>query len=192
MSETTAVERADLNVAEQASPVRRHPLVKAAGWVSELADQPPLISICLATAATGLVMRDRRQSRAGATMLGAELLATWIKTRIKRRVDRTRPHVVDDGGDYEMRPGSSRESEDSSFPSGHTAGAVTVARAIARVYPEHRTAAYVTATAVALIQIPRSKHYPSDVAAGAAIGIVAELAVDAVFGPRAKPDEPAR
>ena len=184
MNQTTAVERVDLDLAERAAPARRNPVVRAVGWVSELADQPPLISLCVATTLIGAIARNSRMTRAGATMLAAELLATQIKTSVKKRVDRTRPEAVDDGRDYTMEPGDSRESEDSSFPSGHTAGAVTVARAFARVYPEHRLAAYGTAAAVALIQIPRSKHYLSDLAAGAVVGVAAELAVDAVFGKR--------
>ena len=184
MSQPTAVERVDLDVAERTAPARRNPLVKAAGRISELADQPPLISICIATMLIGMVARNRRMTRAGATMLAAELLATQVKTSVKDRVDRTRPEAVDDGRDYKMQPGGSQESDDSSFPSGHTAGAVTVARAFARVYPEHRLAAYGTAAGVALIQIPRSKHYLSDLAAGAVVGIAAELAVDAVAGKR--------
>lgn len=184
MSQPTAVERVDLDVAERTAPARRNPLVKAAGRISELADQPPLISICIATTLIGMVARNRRMTRAGATMLAAELLATQVKTSVKDRVDRTRPEAVSDGRDYKMQPGGSQESDDSSFPSGHTAGAVTVARAFARVYPEHRLAAYGTAAAVALIQIPRSKHYLSDLAAGAVVGIAAELAVDAVAGKR--------
>jgi hypothetical protein len=192
MNQPTAVERADLDVAERAAPARRNPVVRAAGWASELADQPPLIAICAATALFGLFARNRRLAHAGATMLAAELLATQMKTSVKKRVDRTRPHVVDDGGDYEMRQGSSRESDESSFPSGHTAGAVTVARAFARVYPDHRVAAYGIAAAVALIQIPRSKHYMSDLAAGAVVGIVAELAVDALVGAREDEDASTR
>jgi membrane-associated phospholipid phosphatase len=67
-----------------------------------------------------------------------------------------------------------------SFPSGHTAGSVAVARAVGRVYPEARAAAYGGAAAIALIQIPRGAHYPADVAAGTAVGIIAETAVNAV------------
>lgn len=191
MNNNSAVEQVDLDLAERAAPARRNPLVKTAGWISELADQPPLISICVATTVIGLFARNRRMTRAGATMLAAELLATQIKTSVKKRVDRTRPAAVDDGRDYQMRSGSSRESEESSFPSGHTAGAVTVARAFARVYPDHRLAAYGSAAGIALIQIPRSKHYLSDLVAGAIVGVAAELAVDAVFGKReeARPNE---
>jgi membrane-associated phospholipid phosphatase len=180
MAKTKAIEKADKNAAEAVAPARSSLAVKGLGWLSELADQPQLISICAGTLLVGLVTRNPRLARAGSKMLAAELLATKLKTAVKHRVDRTRPHVVEDGGDYEMHRGSSRASSMSSFPSGHTAGAVTVARAFAREYPEHRGGAYAAAIAVAAIQVPRCQHYPSDLAAGALIGFVAEEAVHLV------------
>ena len=110
-------------------------------------------------------------------MLAAELLATQMKSFVKHRVDRSRPHVEEDGGDYRMQPGGDPSPEANSFPSGHTAGAVAVARAFVRDYPDHAPVAYGTAAAVAAIQIPRCKHYPTDLAAGAAIGLAAEAMV---------------
>ena len=66
-----------------------------------------------------------------------------------------------------MKPGGDHRPEADSFPSGHTAGAVPVARALARDYPEHAVMAYAVAGAAAVVQIPRCKHYPTDFAAGA-------------------------
>ena len=173
----TKIEAADRSVAEAVAPTRRTPVVRGLGWLSEVADQPQLISICAGTLVAGLLAGNARLARAGGAMLAAELLATKLKSAIKHRVDRTRPRVVDDGGDYAMRRGKSHASAFNSFPSGHTAGAVTVARAFAREYPEHRAAAYGAAFAVAIVQIPRCQHYPSDLAVGALIGIAAEEAV---------------
>ena len=170
-------EKADIAVARSAAPLRRHKAVKVLGWVSDIADQPPLITLCAATFAAGLILRDGRMARAGGRMLAAELLATKLKSLIKDRIDRTRPHVVANGGRYRAHKGNDQDGAMSSFPSGHTAGAVAVARAYAREYPEHARAAYAGAAAVGAIQIPRSKHYPADVGAGAIVGMVAEKAV---------------
>jgi membrane-associated phospholipid phosphatase len=65
-----------------------------------------------------------------------------------------------------------------SFPSGHSAGAVAAARAFAREYPEHGLAAVGAAGFLALLQIVRSAHYPTDVAAGIGVGLLAEKATD--------------
>lgn len=177
----TKVEHADLSVIDAASHLRHTTPVKLLGTVSEIADQPQLISLCAATLAAGLALRRPRLAAAGARMLATELLATRMKSAIKRRVDRTRPHVVDDGGDYRMEPGDTDDGPLSSFPSGHTAGAVGVARAFAREYPAQAVPAYTAAGAVAAIQIPRCSHYPSDLAAGAAVGLAAELIVDRLW-----------
>ncbi len=178
MSQTTPVEHADRAVAAAAAPARKSAIVRLLGTLSELADQPQLISICTGALLAGLATRNERLARAGGRMLAAELLATGLKSAIKHRVDRTRPRVVADGGDYKMQPGESDDSDDNSFPSGHTAGAVSVARAFVREYPEHRAAAYGIAAAVALIQIPRCQHYPTDLLAGALVGLAAEAAVN--------------
>ena len=178
MTKPNKVEKTDIAVARAATPLRRTAPVKAAGELSELADQPPLFAICAAVLAFGLVSGRPRLARAGARMLAAETLATVIKSAVKHRVDRTRPHVLARGGRYEMKRGASHASADNSFPSGHTAGAVAVARAVSREYPGAAPGAYGLATAVAVVQIPRCQHYPTDVAGGAAIGLVAEAIVD--------------
>jgi membrane-associated phospholipid phosphatase len=46
------------------------------------------------------------------------------------------------------------------------------------MYPQARTVAYGAAAAIALVQIPRGAHYPTDVAAGALVGVAAEAAVN--------------
>ncbi len=183
VANASAIEQADVAVARAVAPYRETQAVRALGFVSELADQPPLITICSATLAWGLLGGNRRLARTGARMLAAELLATALKTAVKRSVDRTRPKLLVEEGRYEMRPGHTRGSPINSFPSGHTAGAVTVARAIARDYPEHAAVAYAGAAAIAAIQIPRCTHYPSDLAAGAVIGVAAEAVVSLVLGP---------
>lgn len=180
MTEPSKLEKVDIAVGEAAAPLRKRDPVRMLGWLSELADQPPLITICVATGGIGLVTGNRRLARAGGGMLAAELLATELKGLVKHRVNRTRPHVVADGGSYTLEPGKDHDGDLNSFPSGHTAGAVAVARAFGREYPEHRLYAYAAATAVAAIQIPRCQHYPSDLAAGAVIGLIAETVVESV------------
>lgn len=177
MRKPTKAEKADIAVAHATTPARRSPLVRALGWVGDIADQPPLISLCAATFAAGLMLRNKRLARAGGRMLAAQLLATGAKDAIKHQVDRARPYVLADGGRYKAKKGHDHAKAMNSFPSGHMAGAAAVARAYAREYPEHAAAAYVAAAGIGAIQIARSKHYPTDVAAGTAVGLAAEKAV---------------
>lgn len=179
-ADATPLEKADVAVAKAAAPYQDTPAVKALGGLSELGDQPPLIALSVATLAWGLLARNGRWARAGARMLAAHLLATAIKNAVKKRVDRTRPFILAEEGRYEMKPGRKTGKESTSFPSGHTAGAVAVARAFSREYPQWKGSAHGAAAAIAVIQIPRCAHYPTDIGVGALIGVLSEAAVDAV------------
>jgi membrane-associated phospholipid phosphatase len=147
--------------------------------VADLGDQPPMRILCGSVIAVGLIGGDRRLAGAGLRMLAAHTLATLVKDAVKRRVDRTRPRSVKKRGKHaHPRPGDSEAKEETSFPSGHSAGAAAVARAFARSYPEHAAPAYAAAAVLALAQIPRCAHYPTDVGAGLATGVAAEKAID--------------
>ena len=173
LSLRSRIERSDLAAAHRAGGWRDKPLLLILGRVSDLADQPPLYALCAATAVAGVFRGNARLFRAGARMLAAEWMATKAKSFIKHRIDRTRPRLPVEGGRYAMKLGDSHESELNSFPSGHTAGAVAVARAFASEYPQHAGKAVLAAAFVGAIQIPRCKHYLSDVGVGAAIGLMA-------------------
>ncbi|WP_294262184.1 phosphatase PAP2 family protein [uncultured Sphingomonas sp.] len=176
----SAIEAADLRVTRALAPQRHKPEVKEAGRWSEIADQPPLIALSAAVLVAGLAARHAGVARTGGRMLAAHLLATWVKTAIKRSIDRTRPdEALDDG--YRAEPGDSEAHELSSFPSGHTAGAVAVAEAVAREAPGLAAPMRLFAAAVALVQLPRAKHFVSDVVVGAAIGWASERMASAAI-----------
>ena len=179
MKKLSKVEKADIRVARATAPVRHTAGVRFLGALSEIADQPPLISLTAATLAAGLLTGNRSLARAGGRMLAAELLATWLKGLVKHRIDRTRPRLLFDEGRYGLEPGGDRDSGVSSFPSGHTAGAVAVARALGRDYPAARLPALSVAALIGAVQVPRAQHYLSDLAAGAAVGLAAEAIVTA-------------
>ena len=170
--------RMDLAVVEAASDYEDNPAVRTIGALAELADQPPLVTICVANLGAGVLRNDPRQARTGLRMILAHALATGVKTILKDTVDRSRPFKVAEDGEHEFEPGESDDGEDRSFPSGHTAGALAVARAVARDYPAAALPLTVGVLLVGGIQIPRQSHHPSDVLTGAAIGYASELVVD--------------
>lgn len=172
---------ADKAALDAVAPYKKSAAVRAITRISELGDQPQLLALSGGLLVLGLARRDGRMTRAGARMIAAHLLATMAKSFVKHRIDRTRPRSTGNGRDHKPRPGRSRAKEETSFPSGHSAGAIAVARAFARDYPEHKGAALAAAGFIALAQIPRRAHYPTDVAAGLAIGLAAEKAVDVVW-----------
>ncbi len=114
--------------------------------------------------------RGRQAAAVGITAMAvAELLSNGVA---KQLVERRRPPkewIPND--DVEDRPDSS------SFPSGHTAAAVAFTAAVAPSWPWAGAACGVPMTLVAIERVHSGAHYPSDVAAGAVIGLAAAALV---------------
>lgn len=157
------------------------PLVAALGVLSKVGDQPELRLISAGLVLAGTFGGSDRLVRAGARMMIAHEIATMAKHSLKTNIDRTRPRSANDRAEKKPRKGKHKTKELSSFPSGHSAGAIAAARSFSREYPEYGAAAVGVATLVALVQIPRCAHYPTDVGAGLAIGLGAEAATEAVW-----------
>jgi membrane-associated phospholipid phosphatase len=174
----SAAEEADVAFEAHLAGHKDHPVVRGLGRLSAIGDQPPLLALSGAILTYGVLAKNQRAARAGAHLLGSLVVATLIKTNLKHVVARTRPNVLLEEGRYEGELFGQDEGKWHSFPSGHAAGSVAVARAMGRVYPKARTGAYAEAAAVALMQIPRWAHYPADIVAGAVVGLVAEAAVN--------------
>ncbi len=105
-----------------------------------------------------------RGRRAAAEGLGAVVLAQVVFAGLcKRLVGRRRPPK-------EWIPHD--EVEDPSFPSGHAAAAVGFTAAVAPSWPLAGALCAVPAALVAVERVQSGAHYPSDVAAGAAIGLI--------------------
>lgn len=172
------LEEVDVAVADILVPHAEQGFIQAIGAASDLTDQEPMYAAAGAMIATGLAMRDDRTIRAGTRALAAHLLATALRGVVKQMVIRTRPMAAAQLGEYELTTGERFESDFSSFPSGHTAGAVAFARALGRHYPGRYHAWLALAGLASATQVLRSKHYLTDVIAGAAVGLVAEEAID--------------
>ena len=120
----------------------------AAGWI--------------ALGATGIALdggRRGRWARATATVGGAYCVSTSIKLAIGRR----RPIVAD-------LPHLMVTPTGLSFPSSHATSSFAAARAFGRLLPS--PALYTAAAAMGASRLYLGVHYPSDVAAGAALGAV--------------------
>lgn len=174
----TKIEQADIAAVQAVGPWLGNPLVRAVSATGKLGDEPPILMLSGATVAAGLLRKDVRLIRCGARMLAAHAIAIGAKTLGKNKVDRTRPKTLMKKGEYKAETGDSRDPELRSFPSGHTAGAFAVASAAAREYPGAGAPLYTAATVIGALQIPRKAHFPTDVIAGALVGIAAEAAVN--------------
>jgi membrane-associated phospholipid phosphatase len=173
----------DGSIAEALAPHRETRAVKVLGFIGKQGDQPQMLTLSGLVLAGGLLRGERRVIEAGARMITAHLLATATKHVIKRRVDRHRPPKKGEKADAKPRLGRRDDKAWTSFPSGHTAGAVAVAQGFARAYPEHRTKASAGAAIISIAQVCKQAHYVSDVTAGIVIGVASEAIVNR-FWPR--------
>ncbi|MET7696460.1 phosphatase PAP2 family protein [Streptomyces sp. NPDC005485] len=108
-----------------------------------------------------------RGRKAAAAGLGALVVAQLASNGLcKQLADRPRPPAEWIPHDeVEDRPDSS------SFPSGHAAAAIAFTTAVAPAWPAAGALCAVPAAMVAVERVQSGAHYPSDVAAGAAIGL---------------------
>lgn len=155
--------------------------VHGLGWASKLGDQPELRTISGALLLAGVFSANDRLVRAGARMMLAHEAATFVKDQLKREIDRERPRSTNGRRAAKPVKGNDQSKEMQSFPSGHSAGGFAAARAFAREFPEYGWAAMAAAAVVAGIQIVRCAHYPTDVAAGVAIGLSSEKTIDLLW-----------
>ena len=110
--------------------------------------------------------------RAGLATTIAALGTTYLAQRMLKPIfRRTRPWVDRDVIVVGIR------TTDASFPSGHTAASFAAATALASFYPGTAPLVYALATGVGLSRVHLGHHFPSDVTAGAILGIASGSAV---------------
>ena len=107
-----------------------------------------------------LAFGDEKMAETGKLASAAFLQAGFIAYGLKKIVRRPRP--LD-------------EDEKSSFPSGHSTLAFTMATVAGHEYPKLRIPLYFCAFGTAFSRVYQGRHYPSDVIAGAIIGTLTGL-----------------
>lgn len=118
---------------------------------------------------------DRPRRSEWAQVGASALIAHGGAVVLKRIVRRKRPHA----------PGLlvlDRTASLLSFPSAHASSTTAAAMAAAPLLGARRTAPVVVSLAMALARMLLGVHYPSDVAAGAIIGVLSVRAVRCVAG----------
>jgi membrane-associated phospholipid phosphatase len=125
------------------------------------------MALCLAGETFGK-KREKDSAKLAAMALGGSGL---VVEGLKGMVNRSRPDG-DESGRW-----------NSSFPSGHATGAFSLATVVAAKYRKLAIPAYLGATVIGLSRIYLGRHYPSDVAAGAALGVASGILVIKFQGP---------
>lgn len=113
----------------------------------------------------------RRAALRGAASLA--LASAVANTLGKRTVGRSRPLLTGVPLVRQLR----RQPRTTSFPSGHAASAAAFATGVALESPAWGAAVAPLAASVAFSRVYTGVHYPTDVLAGAALGVAAALAV---------------
>jgi len=122
--------------------------------------------------------------RAFLRMVAPVITSGICTTLIKSAIERVRPRAADLGslasvfgtfGTSALVDGRGG-ADVMSFPSGHAGAAAAFAAALAWRYPDGAWGFTIVATLAALQRVTSSAHYPSDIAFGAAVGLVAASA----------------
>lgn len=117
-----------------------------------------------------ILLIPKRTRKIGAAALISLLIGALItNVALKNLVARTRPYEVIDGLILLVDP-----QHDFSFPSGHSCASFAAAMVYYKMIPKkYGVPAVILATLIALSRLYVGVHYPSDVAAGILIGILA-------------------
>ena len=142
-------------------------MMKALGTCGEYA------AIWTAAGAVGASIDEKRRRQwVSAGLVGP--VAIGVNYAIKLAVGRERP-LLDE------HPPLAKAPSKLSFPSAHATSSVAAATALGRVEPRARPALFTLAAAICVGRPYLGMHYPSDVLAGALLGIVLGLIVPLSF-----------
>lgn len=121
----------------------------------------------------GLKAGKPREAVAGRLGLLAVIVGSLFGQVLKHLFCRSRPLAEKSGQFFVEFPCLGKGAGFISFPSGHSVTAFALAFVLSRAYPRYAFLFYGLASLVALSRVYLAKHFPSDVVAGAAIGILA-------------------
>jgi len=113
----------------------------------------------------------------------AVLVPVACASVLKWAIGRGRPFVGGKANPFNFQPFNGSEAY-FSMPSAHAVTAFALAFAVAAVWPQMKVPMYLYALAIAVTRLVLLAHHPSDVVAGAVVGLSGALVVRAWFAAR--------
>jgi membrane-associated phospholipid phosphatase len=152
-----------------------------------------LVPVAVALGAIALVVSPAlpRMSQGVLAAIGVRLgfvfvavgLPGLIFTIAKRLVGRARPFVEGSADPFRYKP-LGWSVEYAGLPSGHAIDAFAIAMAVGALWPRARPVLWTYAVLIAVSRVVLTAHFPSDVIAGAVVGVVGVLLVRDWFAAR--------
>jgi membrane-associated phospholipid phosphatase len=104
-----------------------------------------------------------------------------ISALLKRSIGRGRPETWTEAAPLAFQPFNWTAYDWQGFPSGHSTTSFALAMVVAFLWPRAFWVAMVLAATVALSRVVIGEHYPTDIVAGAVLGVMGAYAVRALF-----------
>jgi undecaprenyl-diphosphatase len=136
-------------------PLIQRELDKAMTYLSEHTNNKTAAGLCASLLLLGRKQEFKTGQMLAISLIGSSAISAGLKYAVNRR-----------------RPTPPNKRSNSSFPSGHATAVFAAAYVIADSYPRLSIPVYAAAGSVAYSRLYLRRHYPSDVIAGALIGIL--------------------
>lgn len=169
-------------------------LEKVFGHVTSLGKSGYIFVLCVSVAVIAVGVGERGTDlRFKAAMNGLAGRATFVfavnavsgilSQVLKHLVGRARPKLIAVDGPFHFDPFSIKATF-ASFPSGHTVTVFATAMALSYFAPRLRLWLFLVAALVAFSRLAIGAHYPSDVLAGAFLGVATAIYLRRAFAAR--------
>ena len=156
-------------------------------FITHLGDTPGIIWFVLGI----ILLIPKKTRKLGILMFAGLAFSSLINNVVlKEIIDRPRPYNVDpsvwtNAGYEYVWPGLIKQSSSWSFPSGHTSTSIGAAFALLlgcrKKYLAIGIPAFILSLAIGFSRIYVKVHYPTDVIAGAIVGLIAAVAIYFIF-----------
>lgn len=139
--------------------------------------KPIVVLAVIVLFTTGIIKSNDKIKLTAIQMVGSLIVTTIIVLALKHFINRPRPYIT-----YPLIWHVTADN-DGSFPSGHTSVCFAIAAILSLNYRKRYIIIpfFVWAVLVAYSRLYLGLHYPSDVAAGAVIGMIASWMVYKIF-----------